>query len=427
MAGVAGGERDAGVLVRPRGPGDAKGRASQPAAGTPAGNFLRRLPLPSAHSLAIRCGCRLRRRFGPANLRFLAGTQFVHCPSDAPRNENGLVKSYRVEGDAGLKSLHLRDADPPDCLPGCVRVAVKAASLNYRDLGILRGGYVRNDKNPVVPLSDAAGVVTEIGANVDSWKSGDRVTLSFVQDWIDGRPDDAVLRTSLGGSIDGVLREEICVPAHGLVPTPDGLTDIEASCFPCAGVTAWHALFGHRRLTAADSVLLLGTGGVSMFALDLAKSVGATVIQTSSSDEKLRRAVERGADKTVNYRSTPNWADEVKRLTDGRGVDFVVEVGGPGTLPQSLQAIAVGGQISLIGVLDDPAGTVNPLPAMFNVASIQGIYVGSRHMLSDLFDHAETHGIRPVVDRVFSFDEATEAYAYFKSQQHVGKVVIELP
>ena len=337
------------------------------------------------------------------------------------------MRGYRVTGTDGLDSLARVDLPEPTCGPGEVVVRMTAASLNYRDLGILRGGYARNDRNPVIPLSDGAGVVEAVGDGVTELAVGNRVHSLFVQGWQDGRPTDATLRTSLGGSIDGVLRERMTFPASGVVRTPEDWSDEEAACIPCAAVTAWHALFGHRQLTADDSVLLLGTGGVSMFALQLAKATGAKVIQTSSSDDKLNVAREHGADETVNYRETPEWAAEVLKKTDGRGVDFVVEVGGPGTLGQSLQAVAVGGQVSLIGVLDDPRGKVNPLPAMFNVASIQGIYVGSRAMHERCVADLKSHNLRPLIDRTFSFDETHEAFSYFKSQQHIGKVVITIP
>ena len=334
------------------------------------------------------------------------------------------MRGYRVEGSSGLDALRSVELPDPICGPGEVVVEMRAASLNYRDLGILRGGYARNDTNPVVPLSDGAGVVVEVDEGVGEWAVGDRVHGLFVQDWIDGPPNDAVLRTSLGGGIDGVLRERMTFPVSGLVRTPEHWSDAEAACVPCAAVTAYHALFGYRGLTADDTVLLLGTGGVSMFALQMATAIGARVIQTSSSDEKLALARTHGAADTVNYRTTPEWAAEVRRLTDGRGVDFVVEVGGPGTLGQSMQAVAVGGQISLIGVLDDPRAAVNPLPVMFDVARIQGIYVGSRKMHEACVDLLTTHDHRPVIDRTFAFDEARDAYAHLKSQQHVGKVVI---
>ena len=335
------------------------------------------------------------------------------------------MRGYEVRGRDGIDSLHLIEMPEPDAGPGQVVVEMQAASLNFRDHGILRGGYLRNDRNPVVPLSDGTGVVVAVGEGVDRFKPGDRVVASFVQDWIDGPANDAVLRSSLGGGVDGVLVERRAFAEHALVPISDELTPVEASCFPCAGVTAWQALFEHRELTGSDTVLLLGTGGVSIFALQLATSVGATVIQTSSSDEKLDQASQLGARHLVNYRTNPKWDEEVRSLTGGRGVDFVVEVGGPGTLAKSMAATAVGGQIALIGVLDDPAGAVHPLPAMFNLQAIQGIYVGSRRMLEKTLTHFEKRRLRPIVDRTFPFDQAADAYRYLRSQQHVGKVVIE--
>ena len=335
------------------------------------------------------------------------------------------MDAYRVEGREGLASLKRVDLSEPVAGDGEVVVEVRAASLNYRDLGILRGGYKRNDTNPVVPLSDGAGVVASVGPNVGDWAVGDRVTMSFVQEWIDGPPTDAALGSSLGGGRDGVLRRRMAVPATGLVRTPALLSDAEAACLPCAGVTAWQALFEHRPLQTGETVLLLGTGGVSMFAQQLATAAGANVVQTTSSEEKRERLHELGVSQTVNYRTHPDWATEVRSLTGGRGADHIVEVGGPGTLSQSIRAAAVGGQIALIGVLEDPEAAVHPLPLLFELIRVQGIYVGSRVMLERLVDFLSEHTIRPHIDRTFGFDDAAEAFRYFRSQQHMGKVVID--
>lgn len=336
------------------------------------------------------------------------------------------MRSYLVTTNGGFRDLSVVDRDTGDVGPNDVLVRMTAASLNYRDFGITRGGYLRNDRCPVVPLSDGVGEVVSIGREVTKWSVGDRVAGSFVQDWVDGSPTDETLRTSLGGGIDGVLCEERVFPEHGLVRVPQHLSDEEAACLPCAAVTAWHAIMESGQLAAGQTVLTLGTGGVSTFAIQIAKAAGARVIATSSSDDKLVRATELGASDVINYRSHDDWHRVAREMTDGRGVDQVVEVGGPGTLAKSLQAAAVGGHIGLIGVLAGTDGDINPVSALFNVVRISGIYVGSRAMFERLNDFLTEHQIRPVVDRVFSFDDAIAAYEYLKSGNHFGKVVIRI-
>jgi NADPH:quinone reductase-like Zn-dependent oxidoreductase len=335
------------------------------------------------------------------------------------------MKSYLVKTDAGIDAIECIDQPEPDCRPGTVKIRMRAASLNYRDLGVAAGGYLRNDTRPVVPLSDGAGEISEVGDGVTKWKVGDRVSPIFVQNWIDGSVDDAMLRTSLGGGINGVLSEFMVVPENSIVAIPDSMTFGEAATIPCAAVTAWHALFEVNRLMAGQTVLLLGTGGVSIFALQLAKTAGARVIITSSSDKKLKIAKSLGADQTVNYQAHPDWHREVKQLTDGEGVDHVVEVGGPGTLEKSIKSTKVGGNIHLIGVLDSPSAKISPMLSVFNLLNIRGIYVGSRTMHERTIDAMITNKIKPVIDKSFSFDESLDAYRYFASQKHVGKVVIE--
>lgn len=335
------------------------------------------------------------------------------------------MQTYKIVSDGGIDEIKRLQVDEPQPAIGEVKIRMRAASLNFRDLGVAAGGYLRNDTCPVVPLSDGAGEVVDVAADVSDWAVGDRVSPIFVQDWIDGGPSDAKLRTSLGGGIDGVLAEFICVPQQSLVAIPDSMSFSEAATLPCAAVTAWHALFESGNLRAGQTVLLLGTGGVSMFALQLAKSAGATVIMTSSSDGKLRRARALGADETINYRQNQDWHKQVKRLTGGRGVDHVVEVGGPGTLERSLKSAAVGGQIHLIGVLDSPSAKISPMLSVFNLLTVRGIYVGSRAMHRSLIDAVTANGIEPIIDRRFAFADALEAYRYFAGQEHVGKVVIE--
>tara|TARA_R110002073_G_scaffold21524_3_gene75797 strand:- start:13166 stop:14176 length:1011 start_codon:yes stop_codon:yes gene_type:complete len=336
------------------------------------------------------------------------------------------MKSYLIDSDKGIDAIRKVDAAEATPGKGEVKIGIKAASLNYRDLVIAAGGYMRNDTRPVVPLSDGAGEVLEVGDSVTRWKVGDRVSPIFVRDWIDGAVDDAKLKTGLGGGVDGVLAESMIVREQSLVAIPDGMSFTEAATVPCAGVTAWHALFESGNLQPGQTVLLLGTGGVSIFALQLAKAAGARVIITSSSDEKLEQAKSLGADLGINYAKHPEWHKHIRELTAGNGVDHVVEVGGPGTLERSLKSASVGGHVHLIGLLDSPAGKVSPMLSVFNLLTVRGIYVGSRQMHEKMLAAMTVSQIAPVVDKTFSFDEAIEAYRYFDSQKHVGKVVIEL-
>lgn len=335
------------------------------------------------------------------------------------------MKSYLIDSDQGIDAIKQIEVQQRTPGTGEVKIQMKAASLNYRDLGVASGGYMRNDTRPVVPLSDGAGQVVAVGDGVSRWKVGDRVSPIFVRDWIDGHATDAKLRTGLGGGVDGVLAESMIAPAESLVAIPDSLSFAEAAAVPCAGVTAWHALFESGNLQAGQTVLLLGTGGVSIFALQLAKAAGARVIITSSSDEKLQQAKALGADLGINYSQHPEWHKQVHELTGGNGVDHVVEVGGPGTLERSLKSAAVGGHVHLIGVLDSPAAKVSPMLTVFNLLTVRGIYVGSRTMHEKTLAAMAANQIAPVIDKSFSFDDAIEAYRYFAQQKHVGKVVIE--
>lgn len=335
------------------------------------------------------------------------------------------MKSYQVTSDGGIDAIERTTATQPTPRHGEVKIAIKAASLNYRDLGVASGGYLRNDTRPVVPLSDGAGEVVEVGEGVSRWQPGDRVSPIFVRDWIDGPPTDAKMRTSLGGGVDGVLAEFITIPEQSLVAIPDAMSFSEAATIPCAAVTAWHALFESGNLQAGQTVLLLGTGGVSVFALQLAKMAGARVVITSSNDDKLSLAEKLGADEMINYQTHPDWHKEVRRLTAGDGVDHVVEVGGPGTLERSLKSTKVGGHVHLIGVLDSPASQISPMLSVFNLLTIRGIYVGNRTMHERTLAAMTANAISPVIDQRFAFDDALDAYRYFQSQKHVGKVVIE--
>jgi NADPH:quinone reductase-like Zn-dependent oxidoreductase len=267
--------------------------------------------------------------------------------------------------------------------------------------------------------------VVGVGADVTRWKAGDRVCPIFTQGWLEGEPSIRKNRTTLGGGdLDGVLREYGAFDENGLVSIPPSLSYEEAATLPCAAVTAWHALINSGKVKAGDTVLTLGTGGVSIFALQFAKMHGARVLATSSSDEKLEKAGELGADETINYRETQNWDKEVLRLTGRNGVDHVVEVGGSGTLAKSLNAVRVGGHVALIGVLAS-GNDFDPRTILMKGVRVQGIFVGSRRMFEDLNSALEASGLKPVIDKSFAFTEAREALHYMESGSHFGKIVIK--
>ena len=337
------------------------------------------------------------------------------------------MKFWHFPQADGIDTLVPADAPTPKPGRGQVLVRMKAASLNYRDLMVATGRGARGPTPPnLVPLSDGAGEVVETGADVTRVKTGDRVAALFMQNWLGGEIEPLHAPTSLGGAINGVLSEYMVFDQDGLVHIPEHLSYEEAACLPCAGVTAWNALFAQRPIGPGQSVLVLGTGGVSIFALQFARAAGARVIATSSSDDKLARARALGATDTVNYRQHPEWQEEVLRLTAGRGVDTVVEVGGPGTLPRSVDATRLGGNISLIGVLTGAGGEISPVTMMRKNLNVRGIYVGSRQMFEAMNAAIALHQLRPVIDRVFPFAEARAAYHHLKGQTHVGKVVIQI-
>lgn len=330
-------------------------------------------------------------------------------------------------GATSLDDMHLIEREVPQPGPGEVQIRVRACSLNYRDQLIPQGKYMGGTiAQDIVPLSDGAGEVTAVGAGVTRFEVGDRVAGTFFQNWADG-PANPAAGPALGAPpADGMLSEYVTLPEQGVVKTADILSFEEAATLPCAGVTAWNALMeGPRPTKAGNTVLVLGTGGVSLLALQIAKAVGATVIATSSSDEKLERVKALGADHVINYRATPHWGAEAVRLSGGKGIDHVVEVGGAGTLAQSIQAVGFGGEIALIGVLTRE-GDTSPHGLMFKGASIRGIFVGSRDMAERLNTFIDSHGIRPVVDRSFDMTSAKDAYAYQASPDLFGKTVITL-
>lgn len=338
------------------------------------------------------------------------------------------MKSFEIQ-EFGIDKLALVDRETPRPAHGLahgeVLVRMTAASLNYRDLMVVKGAYNPRLKCPMVPLSDGTGIVEETGPGVTRFQKGDRVTPIFMQGWIDGPPTKEKGATALGGAIDGVLREFAVFSQEGLVPTPAFLSDVEAATLPCAAVTAWHALFEHTPLRPGDTVLLQGTGGVSIFALQFAHAAGANAIITSSSDEKLQRARELGANATINYKQTPDWDKAARDLTAGLGVDHVVEVGGSATMPLSLKAVRMQGAVSVIGVLSGVEETVSPRAILMNSVRVQGIYVGSRAMFERMNRALELHRIRPVVDRVFPWTEYPKALRHMESASHFGKICLK--
>jgi NADPH:quinone reductase-like Zn-dependent oxidoreductase len=330
-----------------------------------------------------------------------------------------VLKSFSID------TLALEDRPQPRPGHGEVLLQMRAWSLNYRDLMIVKGLYNPKMRLPIVPLSDGVGQVVEVGPGVTRVQLGERVAGAFMPKWIAGEITEEKARSPLGGGDIGMLSEYVVLDQEALVHLPQHLTDEEAATLPCAAVTAWHALVAEGELKAGDSVLTQGTGGVSLFALQFARMTGARVLITSSSDQKLERALKLGAADGINYKTVPDWDKKARELT-GTGFDHVVEVGGAGTLPRSLRAARLGGRISLIGVLTGGAGEVNPLPTLMKNIRIQGIFVGSREMFEAMNRAIHQNRLKPVVDRVFSFQEVPQAFRYLESAAHFGKICIRL-
>lgn len=336
------------------------------------------------------------------------------------------MKLFEIREAFGLDHLLPAERPAPEPGPNEVLVRLRAVSLNYRDLLIVQGKYNPRMKLPRIPVSDGAGEVVSVGANVTAWKPGDRVVAPFFPDWIEGGLTGAKAAGALGGDVDGLLREYAAVRADALLPVPAHLSFEQAATLPCAAVTAWNGLFVAGRLQPGQTLLLLGTGGVSLFGLQFGSLAGATVILLSSSDAKLERARAMGASHTVNYRTEPDWEKRVHALTEGRGVDLTLEVGGTGTLGKTLRATGFGGHVSLIGVLDGIAGDVQIGPILHKSITISGIYVGSKAMFEAMNRAITQHLLEPVIDRVFSFEESAQAFRHLESAQHFGKIVIRI-
>jgi NADPH:quinone reductase-like Zn-dependent oxidoreductase len=337
-----------------------------------------------------------------------------------------MMKCYELQGPDGVEGLKLVDKPLPQPGEGQVLVRIKAATLNYRDLLTVKGGYGSRQKFPLIPVSDGAGVVKSVGVGVRDFAAGDHVIGSFFENWLGGEPSEAKMQAALGGAMDGVLSEYRVFQAHALVKTPRHLSDVEAAALPCAGLTAWSAVVKLGGVKPGQTVLTQGTGGVALFALQFAKMCGARVIATSSSDAKIERLKSLGADVTFNYKKTPDWGRKARELT-GQGVDLVVEVGGVGTLNESIRATRIGGTIAFIGVLAGPPPSELRLPLMvLQQQRLQGVTVGSIEDLQAMADAISINGMRPVIDRTFPFDQAKEAFSHMASGAHFGKVAIAI-
>jgi NADPH:quinone reductase-like Zn-dependent oxidoreductase len=336
------------------------------------------------------------------------------------------MKTWRVAAGSGVEGLKIQNEAPAALGPTSVRVRLRAATLNYRDLMVLKGWYPVSGTGPLVPGSDGAGDVIETGSAVTRFKVGDRVTTSFFPDWVEGRMSLPRIATALGAGGAGTLGEEIVLDERGLIATPAHLDYAQAASLTCAGVTAWNALFETGGIKPGQTVLLLGTGGVSIWALQLARAAGVRVIITSSSDAKLERARALGADVFINYTDIPEWSAEVRRITGGEGVDLVLEVGGEKTAAQSLASVRMQGTVVIIGGVSGFGGAINPRSLIVGATRVQGVYVGSRQMHEDLARFVAGAKIVPVVDKVFDFGAAPDAYRHFEAGKHFGKVGVAL-
>lgn len=333
------------------------------------------------------------------------------------------MRAMVVRRPAGLDRVECVDLPEPESPgPGEIRVRLRASSLNYHDYHVAVHGTAEDGR---ILMSDGAGEVLAVGTGVTEFAPGDCVVSTFFPTWLDGRPRQVGMGTVPGDGVDGYAREIVVRPATAFTRTPAGFSHAEAATLTCAGVTAWRALVAHGPVSPGQTVLVMGTGGVSIFALQLAKAMGATVIATSSSDEKLERLKAMGADQVVNYKSVEEWGAKVSELSDG-GVDHVVEVGGPGTLNQSIQATRVGGHIALIGVLTGWQGPVATAALMGRQIRLQGVIVGSRADQNDLIRAVEVNGIKPVIDRHFPLEQLADAFRHQESGRHFGKICIDI-
>jgi NADPH:quinone reductase-like Zn-dependent oxidoreductase len=335
------------------------------------------------------------------------------------------MKAVQLSQPGGLDNLKVVELPSPKAPgPGEILVRIHGSSLNFHDYAVCAGFIPTADGR--IPMADGAGVVEALGAGVTEFAEGDHVVSTFFPTWIDGSATIGNFSTTPGDGVDGYAREQVTKPTSWFTKAPSGWSHQEAATITTAGLTAWRALVVDGGLKAGDTVLVLGTGGVSIYALQIAKAMGANVIATSSSDKKLRRVRELGADATINYKTTEEWGKEVLSLTEGRGVDHVIEVGGPGTLPQSIRACRVGGHIALIGVLTGREGPVPTALLMAKQQRLQGLIVGSRHNQIEMVRAMETTGLKPVVDSTFTLDDLAGAFRHEESGAHFGKICIEI-
>ncbi|UXZ53272.1 NAD(P)-dependent alcohol dehydrogenase [Halomonas sp. 7T] len=333
------------------------------------------------------------------------------------------MQAIQLQHPGGLEKLNVVNlAAPSDPGPGEIKVRLHASSLNFHDYAVVAGMIPTDDGR--IPMSDGAGVVEAVGEGVSEFAVGDTVVSTFFPDWLEGPARVGDFTTTPGDGVDGYAREQVVAPATSFTHQPEGYSHAESATLTTAGLTAWRALVVDGGLKAGDTVLVLGTGGVSIFALQFAKMMGARVIATSSSNEKLERLRELGAEHTINYKETPDWGKAVKALTNGEGVDHVVEVGGPGTLPQSIDAVKIGGHISLIGVLTGREGEIPTAKLMAKQAKLQGLIVGSRRHQVEMIRAIEASNLRPIIDREFALHDIADAFRHQESGKHFGKICL---
>lgn len=334
------------------------------------------------------------------------------------------MRVYEIVSDAGVDALALNERESPEPGKGEILVRMRASSINYRDLSTIEDPVPRGIAMPRIPNSDGAGEVLAVGDGVTRFKAGDRVAGCFFQDWSDGGISATAMASAMGGAIDGVLAEKVVLNEAGAVHLPDHLSYEEGATLPCAGLTAWNCLVEQGGLKPGKTALFLGTGGVSIIGLQIAKMMGARAIITSSSEAKLERARNLGADELINYRETPDWQARVLEMTDGEGVDVTIETGGGGTLEKTMEATRIGGTISLIGVLT--GGTINPTTVMRKSIRLQGVYVGNRRMFEDMNAAFALNKVHPLIDQLFDFEDARAAYHVMRGAGHFGKLVVKI-
>lgn len=335
------------------------------------------------------------------------------------------TKAIYLQPPGGLDNLVLKECEVLPPKAGEISVRIRASSLNYHDYGVVRGKLAQ-EKGELIPMSDGAGEVIAVGEGVNEFKVGDHVVSTFFPNWLDGLPRVQGFATTPGDGINGFAREKVTAPATSFTHTPKGYSFAEAATLTCAGLTAWRALFFDGNLKAGDVVLLQGTGGVSIFALQFAKAAGATVIATSSSDEKLERLSGLGADHLINYRKDANWGETALKLTGGQGVDHIIEVGGAETLAQSMTAVRAGGHIAVIGISSGVVGTLPIIPILLKQIQLNGLLVGSRRNQMDMIRAIDANHIKPIIDRQFPLEQIADAFRYQETNQHFGKICLSI-